>query len=85
MITPLLGDCDDYMVQANVSSRLKIPFFQSLIQAGFPSPATDYMERVCDLNDLCIANAEATYFVRVMGDSMNGDRIEPGDVLIVDC
>lgn len=54
------------------------------MQAGFPSPATDYIERVCDLNDLCIHNPEATYFVRAAGDSMIGDRIEPGDILIVD-
>ena len=85
MTDTIKGDYDSYMVRATISSKLKIPFFGSLIQAGFPSPATDYMERVCDLNDLCIHNAEATYFVRVMGDSMNGDRIEPGDVLIVDC
>ena len=85
MMTSVTGDCDDYMIRATVSTKLKIPFFQSLIQAGFPSPATDYMERVCDLNDLCIHNAEATYFVRVTGESMVGDRIEPGDVLIVDC
>ena len=85
MIASITGDCDDYMIRATVSAELRIPFFQSLIQAGFPSPATDYMERVCDLNDLCIHNAEATYFVRVTGESMVGDRIEPGDVLIVDC
>ncbi|RYC70065.1 LexA family protein [Spirosoma sordidisoli] len=71
--------------RATVETRLRIPFFQSLVQAGFPSPAENYIDRVCDLNDLCITNAEATYFVRVTGDSMTGDRIEPGDILIVDC
>lgn len=65
--------------------QLQIPFFGSLLKAGFPSPATDYVERVCDLNDLCIDHAEATYFVRVTGDSMTGDHIQPGDILIVDC
>lgn len=72
------------IVQAVVTSRLRIPFYGSLIRAGFPSPAENYVERVCDLNDLCITNEAATYFVRVTGDSMTGDRIEPGDVLIVD-
>ncbi|GAB3715874.1 translesion error-prone DNA polymerase V autoproteolytic subunit [Spirosoma flavus] len=72
-------------VKAVIKTRFQIPFFQSLVQAGFPSPADNYVERVCDLNDLCITNAESTYFVRVTGDSMTGDRIEPGDVLIVDC
>jgi len=66
-------------------NRLHIPFFASLVRAGFPSPAENYVERVCDLNDLCISNAEATYFVRVASDSMIGDRIEKGDILVVDC
>ncbi|WP_460979630.1 translesion error-prone DNA polymerase V autoproteolytic subunit [Spirosoma knui] len=61
-----------------------LPFYGSWVQAGFPSPATDYIERVCDLNDLCVSNPEATYFVRAAGDSMTGDRIEAGDILIVD-
>lgn len=75
----------DYFTRAISTTRLRIPFYTSLVRAGFPSPAENYVERVCDLNDLCITNAEATYFVRVTGDSMTGDRIEPGDVLIVDC
>jgi len=79
------ADCDDFMLRAIVTSRLHIPFFASPVKAGFPSPAESFVERVCDLNDLCITNAEATYFVRVTGDSMNGDRIDEGDVLIVDC
>ena len=79
------ADCDDFMLRAVVTSRLRIPFFASPVKAGFPSPAESFVERVCDLNDLCISNAEATYFVRVTGDSMIEDRIDEGDVLIVDC
>jgi DNA polymerase V len=78
-------DSDEYVFRAIITSHLRIPFFASTVRAGFPSPAENYVERVCDLNDLCITNAEATYFVRVTGDSMTGDRIEEGDVLIVDC
>ncbi len=84
MISLLSGDCDPTVIKATVLGRKKVPFFQTLIQAGFPSPATDYVEKVCDLNDLCITHPEATYFVRVIGDSMSGARIEPGDILIVD-
>ncbi|MBO0951565.1 LexA family protein [Fibrella forsythiae] len=72
-------------VKATVTTRLHIPFYASLIKAGFTSPAENYVERVCDLNDLCVTNPEATYFVRVDGDSMSGDRIEKDDVLVVDC
>jgi DNA polymerase V len=75
---------EDPFVKAVVTTRLRIPFYASLVRAGFPSPAENYVERVCDLNDLCVTNAEATYFVRVDGDSMIGDHIEPGAVLIVD-
>nr|ARK13459.1 peptidase S24 [Fibrella sp. ES10-3-2-2] len=76
---------DNHFTKVAVTSRLRIPFFASPIKAGFPSPAENYVERVCDLNDLCVTNAEATYFVRVVGDSMTGDRIAEGDVLVVDC
>jgi DNA polymerase V len=65
------------------NSNYRIPFFAFYVQAGFTSPAENYIERVCDLNDLCISNPEASYFVRVAGDSMIGDRIAEGDILIV--
>ncbi|WP_234734517.1 LexA family protein [Tellurirhabdus bombi] len=71
--------------KAKVGAKIPIPFFDSKVAAGFPSPAENHIEKVCDLNELCITDKEATYFVRVGGDSMSGDRIEPGDVLIVDC
>lgn len=73
------------ILKATISTRYLIPFYGSRVQAGFPSPADNYVERSCDLNDLCISNLEATYFVRVTGDSMIGDHIVEGDVLVVDC
>jgi len=73
------------IIRAKRSNGPRIPIFSSLIQAGFPSPAESHIERVVSLDDLCITNPEATYFVRVTGDSMINDRIAPGDVLIVDC
>ncbi|WP_080240018.1 translesion error-prone DNA polymerase V autoproteolytic subunit [Spirosoma rigui] len=73
------------LVRATVATRLAIPFLSSLVQGGgFPSPAENYIERRLDLNELCIAHPEATYFARVTGDSMTGDRIYPGDILVVD-
>lgn len=73
------------ILKATIRTRYRIPFYGSHVQAGFPSPADNYVERSCDLNDLCISNLEATYFVRVTGDSMIGDHIVEGDVLVVDC
>lgn len=54
------------------------------IQAGFPSPAADYIEEVLDLNDLLVRNPPATFYVRVQGDSMVDALIFDGDILVVD-
>ncbi|MGV3556935.1 LexA family protein [Larkinella arboricola] len=64
--------------------RLRIPLFVSYVAAGFPNAAEHHIERVLDANDLLIHDKDNTYFVRVIGDSMIGDRIEPGDILVVD-
>ena len=52
--------------------------------AGFPSPAADYIELRLDLNTLLIKHKEATFFLRVEGDSMLGAGIHSGDLIIVD-
>lgn len=63
---------------------LEIPYFESPVSCGFPSPAQDYIERSLDLNQLCIARPAATYFVRAQGYSMVNAGIHDGDLLIVD-
>lgn len=55
-----------------------------VVQAGFPSPAEQYMEPPLDLNDLLVKRPTATYFVKVDGTSMTGRGIFPGDLLVVD-
>jgi DNA polymerase V len=54
------------------------------VPAGFPSPAEDYVEGPLDLNRYLIHHPAATFFVRVIGDSMIGAGIYPHDLLIVD-
>ncbi len=66
------------------AEHLKIPFYTESVPAGFPSPAQDYIDKTLSLNELCIKHPNATYFVRVDGDSMDGVGIYKGDVLIVD-
>ena len=61
-----------------------LPFFESRIPAGFPSPASDYLDQGLDLNELLIRHPAATFFVRVEGESMTGAGIHPGDTLVVD-
>ncbi|MBW7866596.1 MAG: translesion error-prone DNA polymerase V autoproteolytic subunit [Candidatus Hydrogenedentes bacterium] len=60
------------------------PLSAASVEAGFPSPADDYMERSLDLNELMVKRPEATFFVRVKGDSMTGADIRSGDILVVD-
>ncbi len=54
------------------------------VPAGFPSPADDYFESRIDLKTELIRNPDATFVVRVQGDSMSDAGIADGDVLIVD-
>ncbi len=69
-----------------VKSEIKVvlPLFLVCIAAGYPSPADDYIEERIDLNKKLIKHPEATYLVRVIGDSMVNARIDEGDFLIVD-
>jgi DNA polymerase V len=65
-------------------TNLKLPLVSASVEAGFPSPADDHLERGIDLNDELIRNPAATFLVRVKGDSMRDAGIHAGDVLIVD-
>lgn len=62
----------------------KLPLFTARISAGFPSPADDYIDKKIDLNEFLIKHPAATFFVRVVGDSMINAGIHAGDILIVD-
>ena len=69
--------------QLEAKEHTTVPLFLCRISAGFPSPASDFVERDIDLNEWLIRNKLATYIVRVEGDSMAGE-IHPEDRLIVD-
>ena len=60
-----------------------IDFF-GLIQCGFPSPATDYIEKGLNLHDHIVKKPAATFFMRAAGDSMIDAGIFPDDILVID-
>ena len=62
----------------------EIPLVSSRVSAGFPSPADDYIELSLDLNRELVPHPETTFFARVSGDSMIGEGIDDGDLLVVD-
>ena len=64
--------------------KLILPFHVSKVGAGFPSPATDYVEDDIDLNSHLIKNIPSTFLIRVQGKSMNNIGIRDGDLLVVD-
>lgn len=67
-----------------IAKPCHLPLALCHVEAGFPSPADDYMEGALDLNEHVIKHPSATYFVRASGDSMIGAGIFNGDLLIVD-
>ena len=73
-----------YKEQNKNIMKLTIPFYLHKVGAGFPSPATDYIEDDIDLNTHLITNAPATFIIRVQGKSMTNAGIYHGDLLIVD-
>jgi len=71
--------------QASISAPVcRLPLLLNRIPAGFPSPADEYAETALDLNTYLIRNKTATFFFRVIGDSMTGASIHDGDLLVVD-
>ena len=61
-----------------------LPFHLNKVGAGFPSPATDYVEDDIDLNGHLIKNIPSTFLIRVQGKSMDNVGIHDGDLLVVD-
>ena len=77
-------------IQIRAVSRLaisetghKAPLGDSMIPAGFPSPADDCYESL-DIVSHIVKHPAATFFMRVAGDSMTGAGIFDGDLVIVD-
>ncbi len=61
-----------------------LSLYSDRVKAGFPSPASDYVQNRIDLNTLLIRHPATTYLVEVEGDSMIDIGIYPNDILIVD-
>jgi SOS regulatory protein LexA len=54
------------------------------IEAGWPSPAEEELVDTIGLEEWLIKNREATYMLKVSGDSMIDAGIHPGDMLLVE-
>jgi DNA polymerase V len=54
------------------------------VRAGFPSPAEDFQAERIDVLKYIVLHPQATYTLRVRGDSMRDEGIFDGDVILVD-
>ena len=71
-------------IPINTRRQASIPLADYSVQAGFPSPAEDYIDKSIDFNELLIKNEPATFVLRAAGESMIDAGIDPGDLLVVD-
>lgn len=71
-------------IASSAAGAHKAPLYLSAVQAGWPSPAEDYIDEEINLHELVVKNPAATFFLRATGESMLGVGIHEGDLLIVD-
>lgn len=69
------------LIPGSIASPVRI---LGTVEAGFPSPAEEALTDTLSLDDLLIQNPEATFLLKVSGDSMSGAGILPGDMVLVD-
>ncbi|MBN1283341.1 MAG: repressor LexA [Proteobacteria bacterium] len=65
------------------SERLGIPLV-GYVQAGFPSPAEEELIDTLSLDEFLIDKPEASFLLKVSGDSMIDAGIHEGDLVIVE-
>ena len=69
-----------YSIEKNSNIQIE---FVGTIKAGFPSPANDFLKEKIDLNRYVSLHADATYYAKVDGISMEGE-FSDGDLLVID-
>ena len=72
------------IINIGSGEKTTTPLFLDSVSAGFPSPATDYLENKLDLNEYLVKHPAATFIVKANGPSMIEAGISSGDLLIVD-
>jgi len=55
-----------------------------VVEAGFPSPAEEELTDTMSMDEYLIGNKDATFMLKVQGDSMIDAGIMPGDMVLVE-
>ena len=73
------------VIPAGQVARMNIPFFDLRVVAGFPVPLdNDEKSQDIDILSMLCPHPEASYLIRVNGDSMIDAGVLNGDIVIVD-
>ncbi|MEF9924841.1 MAG: translesion error-prone DNA polymerase V autoproteolytic subunit [Muribaculaceae bacterium] len=75
---------DNTIKELDVTGECRLPMLESVIPAGFPSPAQGLPSDAIDLNRELIHHPSSTFCARVAGNSMMDCGISDGDLLIID-
>ena len=73
-------DASGRLVPVRVQKQVRL---LGLVQAGFPSPAEEETQDLMSLDEYLISNPQATFLLKVEGDSMIDAGIRPGDLVLV--
>lgn len=65
------------------TSAFAIPMAGS-VRAGFPSPEEEALCDILSMDEYLITKPDASFLLQVQGDSMNGEGIMEGDLVIVE-
>ncbi|WP_428422687.1 LexA family protein [Methylibium sp.] len=71
-------------VRVGRSSTDAAPAARASVAIGFGSPANDSGVTRLDLNDILVRSPQATFLMRVEGDSMRDAGIDDGDLVLID-
>jgi len=66
-----------------LSALFAVPILGT-VEAGFPSPAEEETTDLMSLDEYLIENKEATFILKVSGESMIDAGIMPGDMVLVE-
>ncbi len=73
------------VIHASTVKETKLPFFDIKVVAGFPIPLdNDEISQDIELIKMLCPHPEASYLIRVKGDSMIDAGVMSGDIVIVD-
>lgn len=70
--------------QANSESKMLVPYYDNGLNATFSGLFSDVAIEWIDLQPLLMSRPSSTFFCRVNGDSMKNERLQDGDIVIVD-